>query len=246
MSLLKSTKIWSNSILLAAIVCIVAIVVAIFGVRGEWLGIRTAFTTINYATQAALPILIVAFVLLILARDNVQSRVKSGLAIFLLLIPVINHYTNQPPKTSPGAPLNDISTDTQTPPNFNAVIPLRPVKSNTIEYPGAAAAKRQTELFPDIQPIISPLTTEQAFELALTIAEKKGWDIVAEDAQKGMIEAVSSTPVFSFEDDVVIRITSADTGSVVDMRSHSRIGRGDRGKNAQRVRDFIKQFKAGY
>lgn len=242
MSLLKNTKIWSSIILLASAICITAIIIAIFGVRGEWLGIRTAFTTINYATQAALPILILAVLSLILARGNVASRIKSGLAILLVLVPVVNQYANPPVKRVPGPPLNDISTDTQTPPSFNAVIPLRPAKSNTVEYPDTAA-NRQKQLFPDIKSIQSSLTKKQAFNLAFKIVKNNDWDIVSESVEKGTIEAVSSTPIFSFEDDVVIRIKAADSGSIIDIRSHSRIGRGDRGKNAQRVREFIKQFK---
>ncbi|TEW51902.1 DUF1499 domain-containing protein [Psychromonas algicola] len=245
MSLLKRSKTWSSIILLASVICIAAIIVAIFGVRGEWIGIRTAFTTISYASQAAVPILLTAILILVLARGDLNSRIKSGLAVLLLLAPVINQFANQPEKTPPGLPLNDISTDTITPPVFDAVIAFRPVKSNTIEYPGASAAKRQTELFPDIQPIQSSLTTEQAFNLSLKIAENNDWDIVAKNLEQGIIEAVASTPVFSFEDDVVIRIQAMNSGSIIDIRSHSRIGRGDRGKNAQRVREFIKQFNQG-
>jgi len=241
MSLLKSSKFWSTLILFISIVCLGSVVISIMGVRGDWIGIRSAFTTILYAAQAGVAILIAATVIFALARGDIRSQVKSGLAIVLVLIPVIGHYGTQPAKTL-GAPLNDVSTNTINPPVFNAVIPLRPKGSNSIEYPGATAAARQTELFPDIAPIESSLSTDEAFKRALNIAKKMGWEIVAQDMSTGIIEAVASTPVFSFEDDVVIRILSAESGSIVDIRSHSRVGRGDRGKNAQRVSDFLDQF----
>jgi len=242
MPLFKTSKFWSTLILLLSIVCLGTVIISIMGVRGDWLDIRSAFTTILYAVQAGVAILIVATVIFGLARGDIKSQIKSGLAIILVLIPVIGHYATQPEKTPPGVPLNDVSTDTINPPLFDAVISLRPQGSNSMEYPGATAAARQQELFPDIAPIESSLSTEDAFKRTLNIANKMGWEIVSQDMNTGIIEAVASTPVFSFEDDVIIRIQSAESGSIVDIRSHSRVGRGDRGKNAQRVRDFIDQF----
>ena len=68
------------------------------------------------------------------------------------------------------------------------------------------------------------------------------FEIIAQDANSGIIEAVSSTTFFNFQDDVIIRVSENGTNSIVDIRSHSRVGRGDRGKNAERVRDFISSF----
>lgn len=242
MSLLKNTKFWASTIVLLSIAYLAVILISIFGVRGDWIGIRTAFTTINYAIQSGILLLIIAVIIFVLSRKNNSSQIKSGVAIVLISIPLIAHYSNQPEKPAPGAPLNDISTDTTNPPLFEAVIPLRPEKSNTLNYPGESAALRQKELFPDIAPIESSFSTEKAFYRALEVAQKMNWEIVYQDQEKGIIEAVSSTIIFSFEDDVVIRIQQVESGSIIDIRSHSRIGRGDRGKNAQRVREFISQF----
>jgi hypothetical protein len=41
------------------------------------------------------------------------------------------------------------------------------------------------------------------------------------------------------EDDVVIRIVADGTGSKLDIRSMSRVGKSDLGKNATRIRDFL-------
>jgi len=59
----------------------------------------------------------------------------------------------------------------------------------------------------------------------------------------GVIEAVASTLVFNFKDNIAIRIQPIQSGSIVDIRSHSRVSRSDRGKNAQRVREFIANFE---
>lgn len=243
MSLLKNSKLLSTLIVLVSTLCLGIVIISIIGVRGDWIGTRMGLTTIAYAAQAGLPILIAAVVILFLSRGNVSSLIKSGLAVIFVLIPVVGHYASQPDKQLPGPPINDISTDTTNPPLFNAVIALRPENSNTIEYPGAKAVARQKQLYPDIAPIESSLTTEQAFQRALDIGKAMNWDIVAQDINTGVIEAVASTVIFNFKDDVVIRIQPAKAGSIIDMRSHSRIGRSDRGKNAQRIRAFIESFE---
>jgi uncharacterized protein (DUF1499 family) len=56
-----------------------------------------------------------------------------------------------------------------------------------------------------------------------------------------MIEATATTMWFGFTDDIAIRVISGGTmGARLDMRSKSRIGTTDYGRNAERVRDYIK------
>jgi len=57
------------------------------------------------------------------------------------------------------------------------------------------------------------------------------------------IEAVATPRWFVFKDDVVIRISpAANGGSVLDVRSVSRVGLSDLGTNANRIRTFLKTF----
>src|SRR3546814_20390161 len=44
-------------------------------------------------------------------------------------------------------------------------------------------------------------------------------------------------------DEVVIRVAPTETGAVVDLRSRSRIGRGDLGTNAARIRSFLDDLR---
>lgn len=143
-----------------------------------------------------------------------------------------------------GTPINDITTDTVDPPAFDAVIPLRPPGSNPVEYGGAAVAARQAQLYGDIGPVRSTLSTEDAHGRALDVARRMGWEIVASDSGTGMIEAVATTRLFRFKDDVAIRVTRTAQGSRVDIRSRSRVGRSDLGKNAARIREFIRRFSS--
>jgi uncharacterized protein (DUF1499 family) len=47
-----------------------------------------------------------------------------------------------------------------------------------------------------------------------------------------------------FKDDVVIRIQPGRDQTRVDVRSKSRVGRGDMGANARRVRDYLSSLQA--
>jgi len=53
------------------------------------------------------------------------------------------------------------------------------------------------------------------------------------------IEAATTTLMFGFQDDVVIRVREQGQGIVVDARCVSREGRSDDCANARRVRAFL-------
>ena len=57
--------------------------------------------------------------------------------------------------------------------------------------------------------------------------------------------AADTTAFFGFNDDVVIRFRPEGAGSVLDVRSVSRVGRSDLGKNAERIRSFLAALDAG-
>jgi uncharacterized protein (DUF1499 family) len=81
-----------------------------------------------------------------------------------------------------------------------------------------------------------------AFERAKGAIEEMGWQIVREDPSAGRIEAVATTLWFGFKDDVVIRVAADGAGSRIDIRSKSRVGVGDLGTNAQRIRAYQKRL----
>ncbi|MBC7704159.1 MAG: DUF1499 domain-containing protein, partial [Rhodoferax sp.] len=88
------------------------------------------------------------------------------------------------------------------------------------------------------------LPAAQAFQIAERVARAMGWRIVADVPAELRIEATATTLLFGFKDDIVIRVTPTDAGSRVDVRSLSRIGGGDFGTNANRIRAFIKKLRA--
>ena len=140
--------------------------------------------------------------------------------------------------------MNDITTDTSNPPAFEAVMPLRDAAhAQPVTY-GADFPALQKQAFPDIVPAHLDRHPDQAFAVALAAARKLGWTIVAADAERGRIEATDRTFWYGFTDDIVVRVSADGSGSRIDVRSKSRIGRGDFGTNAQRVRAYLAAIKS--
>ena len=134
-------------------------------------------------------------------------------------------------------PIHDVTTDTEDPPAFVAAVPLN--TPGRTDYGGPALAERQRAAYPDLRPAVLPVAPADAFRRALAVVRRLGWELLATDPDTFRIEATDRTFWFGFEDDVVVRITPSDAGSRVDVRSLSRVGVGDLGVNARRVREFL-------
>jgi uncharacterized protein (DUF1499 family) len=143
-------------------------------------------------------------------------------------------------KTVP--PIHDITTDTENPPRFLAIVPLRSGAPDSVEYEGQAIAKQQHSAYPDIQAVTLAATPEAAFQRALNAARDLGWEIVAAVPNEGRIEATDTTIWFGFKDDIVVRLTPIPAGTRIDVRSLSRLGTSDLGKNAARVRAYLQRL----
>ena len=139
--------------------------------------------------------------------------------------------------------IHDISTDTQDPPAFVALLEQRKNAPNGVAYTPEVAALQQ-QGYPDIAPLLLPVPAPQAFARAEGVARAMGWTGIAADAAALRIEATAHTPLFGFKDDVVIRIRPQGQGSRVDVRSVSRVGSSDLGANAARIRAFLLALQA--
>jgi uncharacterized protein (DUF1499 family) len=141
--------------------------------------------------------------------------------------------------------IHDITTDPDNPPLFVAILPLRTGAANPPEYLGGDVTAQQRRAYPDIQPLMLQVGAEQAFTRALAAVRDLGWNVVADDREAGRIEAVDTTFWFGFKDDVVIRVREMNPGSSrIDARSKSRVGVGDLGTNARRIRTLLDRLQA--
>lgn len=80
---------------------------------------------------------------------------------------------------------------------------------------------------------------------SLRIANERirGWTVVDEDDQRGVIEVESATRLWRFVDDVHISVgLDEDAQTRVDMTSASRVGRGDLGRNPRTIGRFLREL----
>lgn len=142
----------------------------------------------------------------------------------------------------------DVSTDTADPPRFEVIARLRPRGANPIEYPGQVAAEKQRDAYPEIAPLVLAATPADAYNAALEVVSRRNWTIVDARAPQagrrdGRIEAVATTLVMGFRDDLIIRVRASGNGALVDIRSASRYGSHDLGSNAERVRSLMAEIE---
>lgn len=166
----------------------------------------------------------------------------------VLALPLYDIYVA---KTSP--PIHDISTDIEHPPQFEALLALRKGALNGPDYDGPNLVKMpdgksyttsylQRKYYGDIHTIAILTPPEKLFVRALNAAKSMGWNIVAVAPDEGRIEASDTSLFFGFTDDIVIRVKPSGMGARMDIRSKSRVGTSDVGKNAARIREYVKKL----
>lgn len=183
-----------------------------------------------------------------------------GLAIIMLLLPRFAPWRKtiaaKTLLTLPGAILllsllgsagdypriHDISTDLQDPPVFTAAEAFRGEHSNPLQL-DPATMELQRQAYPDLNTAFSMLPIDEAFDRAVEVATAMGWEIYHQDRNTGFIEAVDTTALMNFKDDIVIRVRTNADGTLIDLRSVSRVGVGDLGANAKRIRAFQQQLQ---
>jgi len=211
------------------------------GARFGWWHFRTSFNLMKYGAYVGVAAAVVSLLGLALSRGRGRAMAAVGLVLGALAFFLPWSWRKDAGKYPP---IHDITTDTRNPPVFVAVAPLRKDAPNPVEYMGDSVAAEQQKAYPDLRPLMMAMPVDSAFSLALRTARDMGWELVDQSRADGRIEATATTPWMGFKDDVVIRVSSASGISRVDVRSKSRVGRGDVGANARRVRQYLERLRA--
>jgi uncharacterized protein (DUF1499 family) len=142
--------------------------------------------------------------------------------------------------------INDYTTDVADPPRFVHAGTLPANVGRDMSYPPAFAAE-QASCCTDLGPVELTVPPAQGLERVEAVARAMpDWEVTVVDAADGRVEAIATSGLFHFEDDVVIRVRPLPDGtSRVDMRSKSRDGKGDLGANAARIRAFTAALQKG-
>ncbi|WP_242166258.1 DUF1499 domain-containing protein [Lysobacter sp. M15] len=229
---------------LLSLIAAVLLLAAGPGTRLELWEFRTGFALMRWAAFAGLAAAALAIVMLLVPRTH-RTGPAWLLAALVLGLGVAFVPWNGMRQARAVPPIHDISTDTERPPEFVAVLPLRADAPNPAAYGGAEVAQAQREGYPDLGPLRMDLPPPEAFAKAEQVARDMGWEIVAADPATGRIEATDTTLWFGFKDDIVIRVEADGEGSRVDMRSVSRVGKSDVGTNARRIGTYLQALGSG-
>jgi uncharacterized protein (DUF1499 family) len=138
--------------------------------------------------------------------------------------------------------INDVSTNVDNPPKFT--------KSAHPDHLSDALKEAIRKHYSDLQSLVIPLSKADSSQ-AIIDATKQ-----AATGTRPQIQVVSSsdttaelldvTALCRFKDDVSIRVEKvASSGDyILDIRSASRVGKGDLGTNANRIRSIISALKS--
>jgi uncharacterized protein (DUF1499 family) len=157
------------------------------------------------------------------------------IAAFTIVKPALTYLRDQA-----APPLHDITTDLHQPPLFTVLDDVE-APSKLARSPADDALQRAH--YPDIAPLVLPVSTDMAFEEVLETMAELDWPVADGSEDDGRIEATVRSPWFGFRDDIVVRLTAVADQTRVDVRAVSRNGQNDGGRNAAHVREFLAELR---
>ena len=201
----------------------------------------TAFTSLRFGVYVGGAALILIILQVLINRKSVSwgsTFIYAAMALIAVGMPV-----SMMSKASAVPPIHDITTDVTNPPEFVAIAPLREGAPNPVSYEGGEVTKQQLEAYPEIKTQLLPQSINEVYMAAERAIDALGWERVTEGALPNTLEATDTTTWFGFKDDVVVRLTVQNDDTLVDVRSKSRVGKSDLGKNAQRIDAFLFELR---
>jgi uncharacterized protein (DUF1499 family) len=236
---------WSWAIFAGALVAAALLPVGALGSRfGIW-PFTTGFLLLTIGTLLAAIGLVTGIAGIIAAHRRGRSQDKPAVylgtlvsALVLALMGLQYYAAFSVP------PIHNISTDVSDPPQFDRVVALRGEGANPLEYDAGQIAAQQQQAYPWVDTLRSDLAPQAALQRSAEVLEGMGLEIVNVDGAGGRVEATDTTFWFGFKDDVVVRVRPAASGSLVDVRSVSRVGMSDLGVNARRIGEFLEAFRS--
>lgn len=241
----------------ALILALLLAAVAVAGVRANILSFPTGLTVMIPATiLAALGGIGGVVWLWTAARHNTGHAKRLGLialagSITFLYFPLSSTYYGL---ILP--PINDVSTDTDSPPHFVYLAKLRTPAMNPLAFDGQATihyrgqdrtiafalhelkngelTRPNPRFFPH-----SDTPVKTLFWRCFETVKRLGWKIAAYDEKTGRIEATTTSPWFGRIFDIVLEIRPAGAGARVAVRAQSRSDKIDHGYAIRLVRHFL-------
>ena len=234
---------------------IAAALVAALGTGAGWWTYGAGLGVLRYALYAAVAGGVLAILAWIVSR---RSGARTGWINALALVAALlfGTYLGRQIMTARSVPaIHDAATDLDDLPQFSRLT----VRADNLQNipdegrPELAALDPESrwkalhrQAYSDLRPLRLAVPPAEVVRRAEQLARERGWAIANVDGRAGIVEATATTLFFRFKDDVVVRIRpdpARPGGSIVDMRSISRVGGSDVGVNATRIRDFLRDLQ---
>jgi len=232
-----------------------ALIAAAGSGAGAWT-FGTGFTILRYAFYAAVAGGLLAIVAFFVARSGGIRTGQINLVAFIVAAAFGVYLMNQVSTARRVPAIHDATTDLAEVPTFEALT----VRADNLEKvpdddraelaaldPESRWKAIHREAYGDLRSLRLPLGVAEATQRAEALARDRGWEVARVDRQAGIVEATATTLFFRFKDDVAVRVRPDPArrgGSIVDMRSISRVGGSDVGVNAQRIRAFLDDLQS--
>lgn len=140
--------------------------------------------------------------------------------------------------------INDITTDMANPPQFVHAPTLAGNQGRDMQYPGVTFAEQQKQGYPDLAGLHLNVAPDEALRKVEAAAKQlPNSEVTRVDPATHSVEGVTTSRLFRFQDDFVVEVRPDNGGSMVHMRSKSRVGKGDVGANAARIRALFAQLR---
>lgn len=197
--------------------------------------IRPAMITWVACALGVLCGLIIAFI--ILRNGNTHHWVFAAIAVapFAVAVPMVIKDLSYPR-------INDVTTDVESPPVFRAALNAPANVGRDMAFPKHNGPIVR-ESYANLQPLILNEPPDQVFQRMDNLANKQpSWVMTHRDDLNRVLEGEATTVFLGFTDDFVIRVSDNNGKARVDMRSKSREGLVDAGKNAKRIQVFFERL----
>ncbi len=236
---------------------VAAALIAAAGSGADAWSFGTGFAILRYAFYAAMAGGVLAIIAFFVARRGGERTGWINLATLIIAVAFGVYLMNQVATAKRVPAIHDATTDLDDLPAFET-LKLRDDYLENVPDDGRAELAAldpesrwktiHREAYGDLRSVRLPLSVAEATQRAEALARERGWDVARADPQAGVVEATATTLFFRFKDDVAVRVRpdpERTGGSIVDMRSISRVGGSDVGVNAARIKAFLADLQAG-
>lgn len=233
-----------------------AALVSAAGSGAELWTFRIGFTILRYAFYAAIAGGVLAIIAFVMARRSGARTGRLNLVALVIAASFVAYLMSHVATARSVPAIHDATTDLVDVPQFATLT----VRTDNLEdipddgRPELAALDPENrwkaihrDAYGDLRAIRLPQPPAVVVQRAEALVRESGWEIARVDREAGIVEATATTLFFRFKDDVVVRVRpdpARPGGSIVDMRSISRVGGSDIGVNAARIREFLAELQA--